>query len=458
MAQTLARITCPNCQQPFTAPLEQILDVDLDPTAKSRLLSGQVNMVVCPHCGAAGTVNMPFMYHDASKELALVFMPMEAGRTDLERQQFIGTLSQAVMRQLPPEQRKGYLLNPQVFFSYENLVNRVLEAEGITQEMIEAQKAKVDLLRQLLEAPSLEERTKLIRENALLLDEEFFSLLHANLDQAEAMGRQDLVQRFLEVRTLLFEQTPLGRRLAARAEALRALQGEPTREKLLELLIESDDPDTRATLVTFGQPLVDYLFFQNLTQRIEATEDEAERKRLEELREEVLQIRREMREQARQVVESRAALIRDLLKSEKPELLARRRLADLDELFFSVLATEIEQAQRAGETEAVSRLQEIWQLTMGLIQEQVPPELMLLTRVLEAQNEEEVRKILEANQGLVGEPFLQLLEQVGQQLKEQGNEEAAQRAAAALSIARTMVQGPPDKDKKGAGGLEIATR
>ncbi len=438
MAQALARITCPNCKQPFAAPVDQILDVDLDPSARTRLLSGQVNVVVCPHCGAAGTLNIPFLYHDASKELALVFMPMEAGRTDLERQQFIGSLSQAVMRQLPPEQRKGYLLNPQVFFTYESLVNRVLEAEGITQEMIEAQKARVELLRRLVEAPSPEERTKLIRENALMLDDEFFGLLYANLAQAEAVGREDLAQRFLEVRALLFEQTPLGRRLARRTEALKALQAEPTREKLLALLIESEDPDTRAALITFGQPLVDYLFFQGLTQRIEATGDEQERKRLEDLRAEVLQIRKEIQEQARQVVDSRAQLVEELLKTEKPELLARRRLAELDELFFSVLATEIEQAQRLGDTETVSRLQEIWRLTMELLEGQVPPELRLLTRVMEARDTDEIREVLEANRRIVGEPFVRLLEEVKQQLTEQGEEKAARRAEAALSIARSM--------------------
>ncbi|HIE38493.1 MAG TPA: hypothetical protein EYH30_04860 [Anaerolineales bacterium] len=440
MAQTLARVTCPNCNQPFTAPLEQVLDVELDPSAKARLLSGQVNIVVCPHCGMGGSVNMPFIYHDASKDLALVFLPMEAGRHDLERQQLIGSLSRAVMNQMPPEQRKSYLLNPQVFFTYDSLTKRVLEADGITPEMIETQKAKADLLRRLLEAPTSEARSTLIGENEPLLDDEFFHILYANLAQAEAMGRQDLVQRMLEVRTLLFEQTVLGRRLAARAEALQALQTQPTREKLVDLLLGSDDPETRSALITFGQPLVDYLFFQTITQRIEATEDETERKRLEDLRQEVLSIREEMKEQARQVVDARLALVQDLVTTEKPELLARRRLPELDELFFSVLAAEIEQARQDEEFEAAARLHEIWQLTMGLIQEQIPPEMILLTRLLEAEDIEEIRQLLEANHQLVTEPFVEILKQVEQELKERGESGPAKRATAALAMAQTMVK------------------
>ncbi len=59
MAQLVARLTCPNCRQTFAAPVEQVLDVEVDPTAKTRLLSGQVNLVVCPACGFASTLDIP---------------------------------------------------------------------------------------------------------------------------------------------------------------------------------------------------------------------------------------------------------------------------------------------------------------------------------------------------------------------------------------------------------------
>ncbi|HHS97122.1 MAG TPA: hypothetical protein ENK08_04375 [Chloroflexi bacterium] len=463
MVQAMVRITCPNCRRPFTAPLEQVLDVEVDPSAKARLLSGQVNFVVCPHCGAGGAVSLPFLYHDPSKELAFVFLPMEAGRTDLERQQVIGALSKAVMNQLPPEQRKSYLLNPKVFFSYDSLVKAVLEADGITEEMLEARKARSELLRKFLEAKDEEERIALIEENESLLDEDFFRILSATLLDLEAMGVQDVVQRLQEVRQLLFERTPVGRRLAARAEALQVLSDEPTREKLLDLLIQHEDPATREALLIFGQPLVDYFFFQTLTQRIEEAKDEQERERLEAIRRQAVEVRQELQEQAKQVVESKVALVRDLLETERPELLARRRLADLDELFFSVLGAEIERAQREGDQETAARLEEIWKLTMDLIRAQVPPQVTLLTRVLEAKGVEEVRRVLEENRSLVDQAFLQLLEQIGQQLREGGDAEAAERAAIALEVARPMVESGPKEEKKPPekkppGGLEIARR
>lgn len=228
MAQRLmARVTCPNCRQTFGMPLEQILDVEMDPSAKPRLLAGQVNQAVCPSCGFASILEVPFIYHDPHKELALVYMPMAAGRTDMERQQAIGALSRAVMSTLPQEQRKSYLINPQVFLSYESLVNRVLEADGITPEMIQAQRDRADLLKRLLAASTTEERMAIIQENEAMLDESFFRILSLNLEQADAMGLTDAFQRLMEVRALLLEQTTVGRKLAARSRALQALQAEP---------------------------------------------------------------------------------------------------------------------------------------------------------------------------------------------------------------------------------------
>lgn len=463
MSQMIVRITCPNCRQSFAAPLEQVLDVEVDPSAKARLLSGQVNLVVCPHCGAGGTVSLPFLYHDPSKKLAFVFLPMEAGQTDLERQQIIGTLSKAVMNQLPPEQRKGYLLNPKVFFSYDSLVKAVLEADGITEEMLEARKERSELLRKILNAANEEERIALIEENKSLLDDDFFRILSATILDLEAMGAKETLQRLEEVRRLLFERTEAGQRWGARAEALQALSEQPTRERLLDLLIQYEDPETREALSTFGQPLVDYFFFQALTQRIEEAKDEEERKRLETIRQQVMEVRQRLQDQARQVVESKAALVRDLLATERPELLARRRLADLDELFFGVLGAEIEQAQREGDQETATRLEEIWKLTMDIVQEQMPPQITLLTAVLEAKDTDEIHQILEKNRALIDEPFLQALGQIEQQLRDGGNEQAADRAAATLKVARTMMvetkpKGEKPPKKKPSGGLEIARR
>ncbi len=79
-------ISCPACRQQFNAFLERILDVGRDPTAKERLLSGRVNLVTCPHCGYQGVIATPLFYHDPSKPLAIVYVPMELGLPQAERE------------------------------------------------------------------------------------------------------------------------------------------------------------------------------------------------------------------------------------------------------------------------------------------------------------------------------------------------------------------------------------
>jgi hypothetical protein len=79
MAQSVGtQITCPNCHQPFSAILEQIIDVGRDPQGKARLLAGRTNLVTCPHCGFQTVLSTPLVYHDPTKELLMVHIPMWA--------------------------------------------------------------------------------------------------------------------------------------------------------------------------------------------------------------------------------------------------------------------------------------------------------------------------------------------------------------------------------------------
>jgi hypothetical protein len=418
--------------------VEQVIDVREDPGAKGRVLNGMVNVAVCPQCGTGGALNMPFMYHDPENDLALVYMPMEAGRDDLERQQAIGKFTQQVMDDLPPEERKAYLLQPEVFFTLENLTKRIFEVEGITEEMIEEQKAKADLLRRMLEATSDDVLEALIKENDERIDADVFRLLSMNLQMAQSAGQTADVQRMLNLQEKLIELTDEGQKIQARNEALETLREDPTRENLVELVVNAPDEETRQILIVYGRPLVDYRFFQTLSARIEATDDEEEKQRLTDIRKEILELREELDEQARAVFNARGELLRDLLLSDEPEQLARQRFQELDEAFLQVLTANLEEAQAAGQQEIVEDLEEIWRLTVSLIQETVPPALRLFTRLMEAE-EDEIESILEQNQELVTEDLIQFLEAAQGDMEEEGEEEALQHLQVVLEKARERV-------------------
>lgn len=435
----LARVTCPSCQNQFQAPVEQILDVRADPGAKARVLNGLINVAVCPHCGAGGGLSLPFLYHDPDKELALVYMPMETGRTDRERQQAIGKFTGAVMDRLPPEERKAYLLQPQVFLTLENLVSKILEADGVTPEMIEEQKAKAELLQRMLDATSDEVLETMIEENDAAIDGDLFQILMMNLEMMQATGQAADVQQLLALRGKLLELSSEGQAIKARGEALEALRTEPTREKLLDLLTQTPDERTRELLVAFGRPVLDYLFFQSLTSQIEAASDKDERERLTALRAEVLDIRDRLDEETRALFEERSALLRDLLLSDDPETLARRRFPELDRAFFNVLTMNLEEAQAAGDEEAVKALQAILGLALRLMEETLPPELQLFNRLVAAEDDAEIEKLLQVNRDLVTERLVQFMEKAEAKMREEGTLETAERLALVLEKAKGMV-------------------
>lgn len=434
----LARITCPNCRNVFQTPIEQILDVGQDPTAKMRTINGLVNLVHCPHCGMDGQLNLPFFYHDPKHELALVYMPMEAGRDEMERQRFIGSLTSAVINGLPVEERKGYLLQPQVMITMEGLVNKVLEAEGITKEMIEAQRAKAALLQRLIESPSEEVMEAIIRENDASIDDEFFRILVMNLEIAREAGQNADVQRLLAVRSRLLEASSEGRRIKVQGEMLEALRNNPTREKLLELLVEAQDRRVREALIILGLPLVDYRFFQSLTARIEEAADQEEKERLASLRAEILEVRSKVEEATRALYAERSALLRALLQSENPEALARRRFSEIDQAFINLLTASLEEARSEGDLNTVRALQEVWNMILKLTEETLPPEIRLFNLVMNAENEDEVEKLLQENRDLLSAPLLQFMERAAAEMEEADDEEVARRAKFVLEKARAI--------------------
>ena len=441
MPQTIARIACPNCQNQFQVPVEQVIDVRADPGAKGRVLNGLVNMAICPHCGMGGALSLPFLYHDPERELAFVYMPMEAGRTDVERQQAIGKLTTEVMNSLPSEERKGYLLQPQVFFSMENLLNKLLELEGITPEMIEAQRAKVALLQQMVGAESDEALEALIKENEESVDDEFFSLLAINLRITQSAGQEAGLEKLMAVREKLFEMTEVGQKVKAREDLVKALQADPSRETLLNLLIEASDEEVREVLLMVGRQLVDYLFFQKLTARIDAASGAAEKKRLTALRQEVLDVRERLDEEERAMLEQRAALLRDLLLSSDPENLARRRMAEIDQSFMALLVAEMQEAQEEGNEEAVKSLQAVWEILMRLSEESLPPVVRLLNRLMAVEDGGNIDKLLEVNRALVTPQFVEMLEQAqaGMQEDEEAPPESAERLALVIAKAKALL-------------------
>jgi hypothetical protein len=102
------------------------LSTSANSRSRNALLAGRLNSFTCPYCRNAGALATPFFYHDADKELALLFIPMNINVKEADQQKMIGRLTQQVMSNLSPEKRKAYLLQPQQFFNLKTMIETIL--------------------------------------------------------------------------------------------------------------------------------------------------------------------------------------------------------------------------------------------------------------------------------------------------------------------------------------------
>lgn len=472
-----ATVSCPSCGTRFQTPVEQILDVRVDPEVRNRILSGRVNVAVCPSCGTAGMLNLPFIYHDPEKEVALLYLPVEVGNGEVERQQVAGRLTRQLMDSLPQEERRGYLFQPETFLTIENIVKRVLELEGVTDEDMARNQQQQAFLSTFMEAPE-EEWPQLVAENEALMDEGFFGLLQYTMQVVAMSGESGGdFQKIQKSYDYLVENTAIGQRLAKRSEVLRGFADSPDKASFVEALVAAPDEDTVRVLLQSGASLMDYAFFQMLVQRIESAEDPVEKERLAELRRTILRIRDELMEANQQVARDRAALLEKLLSTEDPARMARSYFSELDDAFALVLRSEITAARNRGDSEALEALQRIARVIDQITEESMPPEVALARRLMMAPSEEQMRALLENSRQLLQLPFFQFLETLEATTREQGESETADQLARIRGIAQQYApqqpetapqaetpaqappappQAPPDSETRTPSGLIIA--
>jgi len=444
-APTPSSVRCPFCRAPITVPIQRAIDAVDQPELKARLLTGRLNAFTCPHCHNTGALAAPFIYHDAENELALIFLPLESGLNNADQQKVIGQLMQSVMNAVPPEKRKAYLLQPQQFFTLQSLLDTILKADGVTPEMIQAQQARVDVLQRMSEVQDEAGLDALIHENDAHIDAAFLQLLSVALAGAQADNQPEEFERLMRLRDRLLDVSTLGRKAKAQAGAIDAFAANPTRENLLEQIIQATDSETREGLLSVGRGLLDYPFFQALTAQIDAAKaagNAGEAERLAELRKDILTIRDKLDAQAQLAVERRATVLRELLVSEDLEQAVRARASVLDDLFLNILSSQMQSAQQAGDAKTYQRLQQIGNLVVRMIQEQQPPEVQFVSALLSAKYPDQTRTLFERNPQARAPEFIQWLEAVAADLREDGRAESADHLTRVIAQAREMSAAP----------------
>ncbi|MGB9673143.1 MAG: CpXC domain-containing protein [Anaerolineales bacterium] len=394
-------VNCPNCKRPIQADLEQVFDTNTDPTAKQKLLSGAFNLVQCPNCGYRGTVATPLVYHDAEKELLLTFVPAELGLPPNEQERIIGSLINQVMAQLPPEKRKAYLLQPKQSLTMQGMIDQILEADGITKEMIQAGQQRLNLIQRLLMASSDDVRKEIIQQEDQQIDEELFGLLERLAEASMASGDNTTTQRLADLQKLLLENSSFGKQLDeqikevdAAVESLKAAGKGLTREKLLDIVVDAPNEERIKALVSLARPGMDYIFFQLLSDKIEKAKGDA-RDKLSHLRDLLLKFTQEYDQEFNARLEEARQKIEKILAADDVEKALVETSPVIDDIFLSVISSALEDAKKNNQNRRLEKLTKI----VSMIQKaSAPPaEMEFIEKLLMAKDEKEQRKMLEDN-------------------------------------------------------------
>jgi hypothetical protein len=422
MAKT--QTSCPRCRQPVVADVEQLFDVGNDPQAKQRFLSGQFNLIQCQNCGYTGNMSTPLVYHDPGKELLLTYFPPELGLPVNEQERLIGPMINQVVNRLPNEKRKAYLLRPRSMFTLQTMIETVLQADGITKEMLDAQQKRLALLQRLMSTSAPDARVQIIKQEEALIDESFFSILSRLVEASMAQGDQQVARALAVIQQDALNNTQAGQSLKSQAketeDAIKALQEASqkglTREKLLDMLAESNNDTRLTTLVSMARSGLDYQFFQMLSERIDKAAPE-KKQQLTDLRDKLLKLTQEIDK----AVQAQYSVARDMLEKilAAPDVrkATEESLDQISDLFVEVVDTEIKLARQKADLGRSGKLQTI----MNVIQEASapPPEVEFINELVEAESDEERQRILNEHADMITPELLGVMNNLVAQMDQQ---------------------------------------
>lgn len=430
------QITCPNCGTPYMADIYQIIDVGRQPQLKEMLLSGQLNFAVCPNCGAGGRIATPLLYHDPAHDLFMVHVPQEMNLDQMRREELVGRLVQQVVNQTPMEKRRGYMLQPQTMLTMQSFLEKVWGTEGVTPEMLARQQKQVELLRTLATASS-DVQDYLIKERGREIDETFFGILRAQIEATSQMDDSNLVNDLLNLQAKLMTQTEAGRRLEKQQIALHALNRDAKREgglspKLLAQHVianESDDALANAIALT-GQGAMNYEFFSLLTNEVEKREkagNQVGAQQLGRLRDHLLELQKELQEATQEVLKKAQATLDAIMDAPNVEEGVFDHLGEVDDAFMHVLEARLAHAEQSGHRDQTAKLRQIQEIIIAQIQGETPPEIQLLSQMVNTPNKADRDELMSAASDLISDQFLEVVDMLREQARTAGQGDLAER-------------------------------
>lgn len=439
------QITCPQCGTRYPAEVHQVVDSKRTPQLKQRLLNGQLNVAICPQCGAGGQLTTLILFHDPDYEMFMVHVPQEMNLNQMQREQMIGQLTKQVMDEMPPEERRAYMFQPQIMLNWQTFMEKVLETEGITPEMIARQKKQSELLQTMIRADK-DVQDVLLKERAGEIDETFFAMLQQFVDMASQMQDNQQMIKLTNLRARLMTETAVGQRMEQQQMALHKLSREAKQAgglspAMLVKHVVANQAQSHVVnaLVMAGQGALQYEFFSLLTAEIDQfakSGDKASVERLTALRSELLKVYEGMQEQSRTMLQEALNTLNTILAAPDKEQALMENAEMIDEAFMSVLVARMNEAEQKNDVAQFQALNEVHSLIYSQMEQTLPPHVQLLNQLVRSESPDEQVALLDENAALVTADLIQLIDQVMDQVNEQGQDELNGR----LQSVKTLIQ------------------
>ena len=430
-------VACPACKAPVEATVARVIDARRQPQLKAALLSGQLNRVSCAVCGSSGALPTPILYHDADNELLVAFVPPELDFAAQQRDQVVGELLRELTSGLPKDEFRGYMFQPRQALTMQGLLEQIMEGDGAARDEMEQQRSRFKLLEQLVQAEPDRLRT-LVREHDAAIDASFFQAALAMLQQAAREGQEGLVSALAAVQEAAARHSTFGRKLAAETRArekvvegvakrVQALGEKPDRKALLGLALDlaQDDQQLQA-FVGLLRPALDYPFFQELTLRIGQLPAQ-ERTSLEALRDRLGELTRRADEQSQAALRQAAATLQAILESGNTGRAVREHAALIDANVMALLAANIREAEKRADVQASSRLKDVQQKILALVQKNLRPELRFVNELLAARSQQDALARLDEGLQRFGKALPEAMSALADMMRHQGQAELARR-------------------------------
>ena len=234
----------------------------------------------------------------------------------------------------------------------------------------------------------------------------------------------------VDLQNQLLEETEYGRglkesvgELEAATKSLQDAGQGLTREKLLDLVIDSPNEARMRAFVSLARGGMDYQFFQILSDKIDKASGE-EKTKLESIREKLLELTNEVDRQMEARYKQAQEFVESLLAQEDVVQAVQENLDRFTQDAVEVVNQLLRQASEKNDYTRMGKLQKMVEV---LREASTPPEVAFIEQLLDAPDDAALDQMLGDNSALINDQFMEaligLVAQVDQ-AAEQGNPEA----------------------------------